>query len=109
MADQTSVSGDRLSVPRDSLSATDALALGREIRIRREALGLTQENLAEKSGVTRNQIQVIERGWADRAKKRPANPRLATIIGLCEALDMRVRIDVSQSSRVNLEYERPSL
>jgi len=105
MADQIGVSRKRLPVPRDSLSPQDAVALGHEIRNRREQLGLTQEELADKSGVTRNQIQVIERGWADRAKRRPANPRLATLLGLSEALGMRVRIDMAVPSKVSVEFE----
>lgn len=104
MADRTGVSRERLAVPRDALSPRDAAALGHQIRTRREELGLTQEDLAEKSGVTRNQIQVIERGWADRANRRPANPRLTTLMGLAEALRLQVRIDMTFPTKVVIEY-----
>lgn len=51
---------------------------GREVRRRREALGLTLEQLAERSGLTPNYIGGVE------TDKR--NPSLSTVLGLAKGL-----------------------
>lgn len=55
-------------------------ALGREIRKRREALGVSQEELAERSGLHRNYIGGIERGERNVGIK--AIFRLAAALGV---------------------------
>ena len=44
------------------MSRQELLVLGRIIREKREAKGLTQAELAAKSGVDRNYIGMVERG-----------------------------------------------
>jgi len=51
---------------------------GAEVRRRREALGLTLEQLAERSGLTPNYIGGVE------TSKR--NPSLSTVLGLAKGL-----------------------
>ncbi|WP_206074445.1 helix-turn-helix domain-containing protein [Antribacter gilvus] len=67
-----------------------ALALAMRLRDRREAVGLTQERVAELAGMSRNHYQLLESGLSDRAKKTPANPRLSTLADLSKALDCPV-------------------
>jgi transcriptional regulator with XRE-family HTH domain len=58
----------------------DLLALGREIRRHRNAKGLSQEKLAELSGLNRNYI-----GFVERAER---SPRVTTIFRIARALDL---------------------
>ncbi|MBU9764425.1 helix-turn-helix transcriptional regulator [Mycobacterium sp. TNTM28] len=52
----------------------------------REARGLTQEYVAEASGMSRNHYQLLENGLSNRKTKRPANPRLSTLVALSDVL-----------------------
>ena len=54
------------------------LAFGREVRRRRGALGLTLEQLAERSGLTPNYIGTVENGLRD--------PSLSTVLALAKGL-----------------------
>lgn len=56
----------------------DLIALGREIRRHRKALGLSQEALAERAGLHRNYVGFLERG--------ERNPSATTIFGLARTL-----------------------
>jgi transcriptional regulator with XRE-family HTH domain len=60
--------------------------LGLLIRRRRMALGWTIAELADASG--------ISRGTVHRAEINPEGARLATIVGLVDALGMQLRIRV---------------
>jgi transcriptional regulator with XRE-family HTH domain len=51
----------------------------------RTAAGLTQEALAQAAHLSRNHLQVLERGVGARA-----NPRLSTLYALAAALGVRV-------------------
>ena len=55
--------------------------LGREIRLAREAAGLTQEELADRAGVHRTYVSLLERD-----KK---SPTVAMLFRLCAALGLR--------------------
>lgn len=59
----------------------DLLALGREIRRHRKALGLSQELLAERAGLHRNYVGFLERG--------ERNPSVTTLFRVAEALEVR--------------------
>jgi transcriptional regulator with XRE-family HTH domain len=76
--------------------AKAAELLGRRVATTREIRGLTQEQLAELTGLSRNQVQNIERNrnnTKDPVTGKPGtgNARLETIFVLAEAL----RVDVA--------------
>lgn len=54
--------------------------LGRNMRVYRAAQGLSQEELAERSGIKRTYIGAIERGDVD--------PRLGTLSKIATGLDL---------------------
>jgi transcriptional regulator with XRE-family HTH domain len=86
-------------VPRREVSRPDnwpeiTAALGHEIRRRRLELGLTQEGLAERSGISRNQIQNLEN--ARNNSGGVGNPGLDVIWALAGAFDIEV-VDLIQS------------
>ena len=54
------------------------MALGREVHRRRGALGLTLEQLAERSGLSPNYIGTVENGQRD--------PSLTTVLALAKGL-----------------------
>ncbi|WP_232423281.1 helix-turn-helix domain-containing protein [Mycobacterium sp. 155] len=77
-------------VPQSEIEQALAQALGRRLCDLREARGLTQEVVAEASGMSRNHYQLLERGLSNRKTKRPANPRLSTLVALSEVLGVSV-------------------
>ncbi len=82
--------------------AEAAALLGRKVAARREQRGLTQERLAELSGISRNQIQNIERSRNNSTDPRtgrpgPGNARLDTIYRLADALEVEVAWLVDRS------------
>ena len=74
-----------VSAPKSSghvaLSAARAGALGARLRAARNTAELTQEVLAQASGIGTEHIQRIERG--------AANPTLATLYALADALKVQ--------------------
>lgn len=69
--------------------------LGRKVAATRELRGLTQERLAELTGISRNQIQNIERSRNNTTdpttgRPGPGNARLDTIYRLADALEVDV-------------------
>lgn len=63
----------------------------RWLRQRREELGLTQEELAHRTGLSRNQIQNLENNRNNSAGGRSsANPGLDTILALEGAFGMEL-------------------
>ncbi len=63
----------------DALRPTFALVdFGKEVRRRREALGLTLEQLAERAGLTPNYVGTVETGRRD--------PSLSTVLSLAKGL-----------------------
>lgn len=67
-----------------------AEALGRRLAELRSARGLTQEDVAQAAGISRNHYQLLENGLGERNHRRPANPRLSTLIALSEVLGTSV-------------------
>lgn len=69
-----------------------AVSLGKTLRRLRAESGLSQESLAFRAGVTKNQVQLIEAGRSSGRKDSigPSNPRLSTLVGLADALDVTV-------------------
>lgn len=67
-----------------------ALALGRRLVDLRHASGLTQEQVAEAAGISRNHYQLLEYGLGKRKDRKPANPRLSTLVALSDVLGTTV-------------------
>lgn len=57
---------------------------GRVVRARREAVGISQEDLADEAGVHRTYISILERGRG--------NPSLTVIANLAEALETSISL-----------------
>ncbi|MEV7769891.1 helix-turn-helix transcriptional regulator [Microbacterium sp. NPDC086615] len=66
-----------------------ARELGMNLRRRRDALGLTQEAVAERAGISLYAYQQYERGAVTKGGTA-TNPRLATVLVLCEVLGVAV-------------------
>lgn len=75
--------------------------LGATIRRKRTESNLSQESLAYQSGITKNQLQLIESGRASGRKEEagPSNPRMATLSGLAATLDTSVA-DLLKDARI---------
>lgn len=73
--------------PPDLEWATYGAALTHRARELRRRLKLTQEELSERSGVSRNMIQNIERGHATGKPGDPTNPTMKTLYSLSYALE----------------------
>ncbi|MCF8611607.1 helix-turn-helix domain-containing protein [Gordonia sp. HY285] len=66
---------------------TYADAFGYRLVVIRKARGYSQETLAERSGMHRNQISNLERGTSNR-EPHVADPLLSTVYRLAGALDV---------------------
>lgn len=62
----------------------DAKELGRQVLMRRKELNLTQGELAEQAGISRNYISLIERGEARNVSVNVLH-ELATVLGTTPA------------------------
>ena len=61
---------------------TELKTLGQTIRLKRENLGLTQNEVAEKAGLDRNYIGMVERG--------ERNPSYLSLIKIAKGLNLTV-------------------
>ncbi len=72
-----------------------AALLGKKVQTLREVRGFTQEQLAERAGISRNQVQNIEHNRNNSkdpaGRPGPGNARLETVFALAVAL----RVDVT--------------
>jgi len=64
----------------------DIKKIGEVIRERRKFLKITQDDLADISGISERTLRDIEKGLA--------NPELGSLMKLCEVLGMELTIDV---------------
>lgn len=88
----------------DSLDRV-AVVLGEKVRALRERNLWTQEELAERAGISRNQVQNIEHSrnnTRDPKTGRPGrgNPRLETIFHLADALGVSPVILIDPEARL---------
>jgi transcriptional regulator with XRE-family HTH domain len=83
-----------------SWSEASAKQFGATLRRLREERGLSQEALAFRAGITKNQLQLIESGRSSGRKDAtgPSNPRLSTLSGLAEVLGMPVSALMTQAN-----------
>lgn len=64
-----------------------ARAFGKRVQVLRRAAHLSQEGLAYRAGITKNQVQLIEAGRGSAREAGPiSNPRMKTLFGLASAL-----------------------
>lgn len=64
----------------------DIKGIGSALRVRRKFLRITQEDLADISGISERTLRDIEKGLA--------NPELASLLKLCEVLGLEISIGV---------------
>ena len=88
MVDWETVPRQIAGVPQSEIERELADALGRRLIGLREERGFTQEALAEACGISRNHYQLLENGISNRRSRKPANPRLSTLVALSQALGM---------------------
>ena len=89
------------------LSRATARALADGLRAHRRVANLTQEKAAERAGVTRQHYQLLESGLSDRAKNTPANPRLSTLLALCQAFETTLPELLGDALQGTVEVSRP--
>ncbi|MGO1592295.1 MAG: helix-turn-helix domain-containing protein [Ancrocorticia sp.] len=65
-----------------------ATLFAKTLRSRREELGLSQEDVAQKAGIDRNHYQLMEHARSDRKSNKPVNPQMFTLLRLADALKM---------------------
>ncbi|MFJ4175262.1 helix-turn-helix domain-containing protein [Microbacterium sp. NPDC089696] len=73
---------------------------GGVVRALRKESGLTQEMLAARVGITKNQLQLIEAGRSASSKNTeagPSNPRMTTVVGIASAFDLSVEQLMAES------------
>jgi transcriptional regulator with XRE-family HTH domain len=71
------------------------IQLGKAIRLHREALGITQEDLADRSNFHRTYIGQVERG--------ERNPSFISILALTEALEIMPATLLDSYQKINSE------
>lgn len=77
-------------MPESAIERELAVALGRKLADLRQQRGLTQEVVAQSAGISRNHYQLLEYGLGKRDGRKPANPRLSTLVALSEVLGTTV-------------------
>lgn len=57
-------------------------ALGIQLKMRRKALKITQQELADLAGISINTVVAVERG--------EGNPKISTILTMCNVLGLKL-------------------
>jgi len=78
---------------------TRRLAFGHAVRVRRKALGLSQEKLAERAGCDRQSI--------NRVENAAYSPSLDRVFLLADALGVRLAELLSDVDEAHLQAEEP--
>lgn len=82
-----------------------ARAFGERVRVLRKSAGLSQEGLAYRAGITKNQVQLIEAGRGSGTESGPiSNPRMKTLFGLASALGVAAS-DLLADTNADIEPE----
>lgn len=74
----------------------DIFDYGERVREERKARGMTQDELAEKAGLSRGRLNRIENGQIFDMK-------FATVVAVLEALDLSLRIGTANAGRPTLD------
>jgi DNA-binding XRE family transcriptional regulator len=90
MVDRTFLGLHVAGVPESSIERELAEALGKRLSELRQERGLTQEAVAQAAGISRNHYQLLEYGLGQRGDRKPANPRLSTLVALSDVLGITV-------------------
>ncbi len=77
----------------------DEIALGRAIRLRREELGISQEDIALELG--------YEQGWISHIENKRTNPAYGTVDRLARALACPLSRLVTLAESVETEDRKP--
>jgi transcriptional regulator with XRE-family HTH domain len=92
------------SRPRTPSFSAQAALFARKVRTARQDLGWSQLRLAEESGVSFRQVQLIERNSNNErysaGRPQPANPKLDTVYLLAQALQVEVAYLVDPAREV---------
>ena len=75
-----------------SQQTVNSKEIGKTIKARRQALGVTQQTLADLAGVGLNTLVAIERG--------EGNPQLSTLLTILDTLGLQMNINLK-----TLDYE----
>jgi transcriptional regulator with XRE-family HTH domain len=73
--------------------------IGRRLADKRDQLGLSQQNVADKSNLTKQQVSMYERGLSD--------PPLSTLLRLTKVLQMSATALLIQSAIMSETDKRP--
>ena len=75
-------------------------ALAECLRALRWESGLSQAEVAKRAGMNRNHYQLLESGLSDRARQSPSNPRLATLVAVCDVYGTTVPELITDAFRI---------
>ena len=82
----------------DGINRDAGFSLGEKIAEARMHNGISQKELAQKSGLTQGNVSLIERG--------KANPSLKTIARIADALNQKVVFTLTQVEEEDDAYDR---